>query len=60
MNYLVYCDVDKNGNITEAFTGVNIIPPKQYGHFFLTKDEGVLTDIHKYKVDLETRQLTVK
>lgn len=60
MGYLVFCDVDEQGNITDAFTGMNIIPSRQYDYFFFTTDAGVMEDISNYKVDLETRQLVLK
>lgn len=60
MNYLLFCNVDENGNIIDSFSGVNIIPSKQYEYFFLTQDKGVVEDISKYKVDLKARVLTVK
>jgi hypothetical protein len=60
MNYLLFCNADKDGNIIDSFSGANIIPSKQYDYFFLTQDKGVVEDISKYKIDLTTRVLTVK
>jgi hypothetical protein len=60
MGYLVFCDVDENGDIIDAYSGINIIPSRQYDFFFFTNDEGVTTDISQYKIDLETRQLIKK
>ncbi|MFZ7945655.1 hypothetical protein [Neobacillus sp. 19] len=60
MGYLLFCDVDEQGNITDALSGVNIIPSRQYDYFFFTMDEGVVEDVSQYKVDLEARQLILK
>ena len=57
---IVFCNVDENGDIIEAFTGRNIIQSKQYDFNFYTTDEGTLGDLSNYKVDLETRQLIKK
>ena len=56
MNYLLFCDVDETGNITDALTGVNIIPDRQYDYFFY----GFNDDIFLYKVDVVARQLILK
>lgn len=60
MGYLVFCDVNDEGEIVDSFSGVNIIPSRQYDYFFFTFDSGVMEDISKYKVDIETRQLILK
>lgn len=60
MYYLLFCNVDEFGEIKDAYTGINIIPDRQYDFFFFTNDEGVTLDISQYKVDLETRQLIKK
>lgn len=56
MNNLLFCDVDEDGNITDALTGVNIIPDRQYDYFFYGFD----ADIFIYKVDVVTRKLVLK
>jgi hypothetical protein len=56
VNDLLFCDADENGNITDALTGVNIIPDRQYDYFFYGFDG----DIFLYKVDVETRLLVLK
>lgn len=57
MFYLVFCDVDEEGNITDALVGTNIIPNRQYDYFFFTSDEGVTNNINQYKVNTSSRQL---
>ncbi|WP_163183345.1 hypothetical protein [Neobacillus sedimentimangrovi] len=57
MGYLVFCDTDELGNITDAYAGVNIIPSRQYDYFFYMPNE---IDIMQYKVDMESRQLILK
>lgn len=32
--YVVYCNTDEDGNITNGCWGINIIPDRQYDHFF--------------------------
>lgn len=56
MNSLLFCDTDENGNITEALSGINVIPDRQYAYFFYGFDD----DIFLYKVDVVTRQLILK
>jgi hypothetical protein len=60
MGYLVFVDVDEQGNIVDAFIGVNIIPSRQYDYFFFTMDEGVMENIGAYKVNIETRELVLR
>ena len=48
-NFLLFCNVDDKGNIYEGVTGNNIIPDKQYDHFFYLGEEGI-EDLMQYKV----------
>ncbi len=59
MGYLVFCDVNQQGNIIESLIGKHVIPDRQYDCFFYTMDEGVMEDITLYKVDMETRELVL-
>lgn len=34
MAFIVFCNADEEGNITEAICGNNIVPDKQYDYFF--------------------------
>lgn len=47
MGYLVFCNTDDDGRITEALDGINVIPNKQYDYFFFL-DKGI--DVMDYKV----------
>jgi hypothetical protein len=55
--HLLYCDVDENGNIVDAFGGLNIIPSRQYDFYFFLEDEINITD---YRVNVEERTLVLK
>lgn len=46
---LIFCDVDENGNFIQVETGKNIIPGKEYQHFFY-RDRYVADTITNYKV----------
>lgn len=59
-NYLIYCDVDEQGNIIDAFYGTNIIPSRQYDYYFFTEDKDIANNLMKYYVNIETRQLTLR
>lgn len=48
-NFLLFCNVDEEGNIIEGVTGNNIIPDKQYDFFFYLGEEGV-EDLLLYKI----------
>lgn len=48
-HFLVFCNVDEDGNIVDGLTGNNIIPSKQYDHFFYLGEEGI-DDLMGYKV----------
>ncbi len=50
--FLVYVNVNEDGEITEGLTGVNIIPDRQYDFFFYLEEK---IDLLKYKI--EDRQL---
>lgn len=60
MGYLLFCDVDETGTITDAMSGANIIPSRQYDYFFYTSDHHVMENVSDFKVDLLTRQLIRK
>lgn len=60
MGYLVFCYVDEDGNIIDAFVGESIIPSRQYDYFFYTLDKGVMENIALYKVNIKTRELVLK
>ena len=60
MNYLLFCDVDTVGNLTDAFSGVNIIPAKQYDYFFFITDPDIINNLIDYKVDVANRILVKK
>ncbi|MEI2356049.1 hypothetical protein [Mesobacillus zeae] len=60
MAYLLFCNADENGNITDSFSGVNIIPDRQFDYFFYTNDKGVIDNIGNYFVDIDSRQLMIK
>ena len=47
MGYLVFANVDENGNITEALAGFNVVPDRQYQYFFYLTEE---IDVTKYKI----------
>jgi hypothetical protein len=57
MGFLVYCDADENGNITNAYTGYNVIPSRQYQYFFYMDNE---IDIMEYKIDMGSNTLILK
>lgn len=46
--FLVYANVDKNGNIKEGLSGFNIIPDRQYDYFFFLDKE---IDLMDYKIE---------
>lgn len=49
-HFLVFCNVDDEGNIIEGISGINIIPGKQYDYFFY-REENDKIDMLKYKVE---------
>lgn len=46
---LIYVDVDENGTIISSITGKNILPDRQYHHYFY-RDKYVGDSIFNYKV----------
>jgi len=50
IRYLVFCDSDADGNITAGTWGVNIIPDRQYDHFFFLGNENLDFDLTHYKI----------
>jgi hypothetical protein len=48
---LVYCDSDSTGKITESLVGKNIIPARQFDHFFFIADADTFGDIDDYKIE---------
>lgn len=60
MNYLLFCDVDADGNFVDAFFGANIIPSKQYDYFFFVTDPDITNNLIDYKVDTTNRILVKK
>lgn len=57
MGFLVFCDVDEEGNITEYIAGKAVIPGRQYDHFIYLEKE---IDVSFYKMDIESRKLVLK
>jgi len=47
MGFLVFCDADEQGNITDYIAGRNIIPSRQYDYFFFLMNE---IDVADYKI----------
>mgnify|MGYP001167322643 CR=1 FL=1 len=45
--FLIFANVDKDGEIVDAITGYNVVPDKQYQYFFFRKKP---IDIEKYKI----------
>lgn len=45
--FLIFANVDKDGEIVDAITGYNIVPDKQYQYFFFRKKP---IDIERYKI----------
>ena len=48
-NFIVFCNVDEDGNIYEGVVGNNIVPNKQYDYFSYLGEERI-DDLMKYKV----------
>jgi hypothetical protein len=48
---LVFCDSDSNGKIIESLVGKNIIPARQFDHFFFIADDDTFQDIDDYKIE---------
>lgn len=47
MEYLIYCNIDDDGNIIDGIDGIKIIPDKQYEYFFFLTEK---VDLLKCKV----------
>lgn len=47
MMVLLFCDTDAEGNITSSLHGRNVIPTRQYEHFFYLNEE---IDVSEYLV----------
>jgi hypothetical protein len=50
-NLLIYCDSDLEGKIKECLIGKNVIPSRQFDHFFFIEDGDTFQDIDDYKVE---------
>lgn len=50
MKFLVYCNVDSEGEIIEGIAGLRLIPDKQYDHFFFLEKE---VDLLKMRIEFD-------
>jgi hypothetical protein len=55
MGFLVFCDVDTNGEIISYIAGSAVIPSRQYDYFFYLENQ---IEVPDYKV--ENGQLVLK
>jgi hypothetical protein len=53
MGFLLFCDVDAEGNITSFVAGQYVIPSRQFDYFFYLVNEvgiAIVEDLSSYKI----------